>query len=155
APELTRNVRYLDLLTACGLAIGVRERRGPRTTAVAFASAAALCAVFALGPGWITTARMLAGRSRPSWRLLHRRPDAETAAAQEAIRAVGALRAPTERVAGPQGLREFGIPLAWIRRDLVTLAYTASPALVESADVLARAEPLWARPVTGESLRQL
>lgn len=155
AYELTRAVRYLDLLLVCGLAVGVRGWRGTRAAAVTLATAGALCAVFAFGSGWIITARMLAGRSRADWRLLNARPDAETGAAQETIRAVQALRAPNERVAGPQGLREFGIPLAWIRRDMVTMGYTLSPALVESSDALSRAEPLEASPLTTDSLRQL
>lgn len=153
--ELTRGVRYLDLLLVFGLAVGVRGWRGTRTTAAMLATAGAVCAVFAFGSGWISTARSLAGRTRADWRILNARPDAETRAAQETILAVRALRARNERVAGPHSLREFGIPLVWIRRDMLTMAYSLSPSLVESADVLSRAEPLQAQTLTTESLQQL
>ena len=123
AYEFPRNVRYLDLFLAGALAVGVRGWRGSRPQAIGALAAAAVCAVIALGPGWLLTARLIAGRTRLSWRILNGRPDLESGAAQEAIRAVRALRDPSERVSGPVGLRQFDVPISWIARDITSLSY--------------------------------
>jgi hypothetical protein len=153
--EFVRNIRYLDLLAVLGVAVGVSTWRGSRTQARVAVWAGALCAVLAFGPGWFHTARMAAGRARLSWRLLNGQPDVESGAAQEAIRAVLALRAPTERVAGPMGLRQFDVPLAWTSRDVAAQSYAVTPGLIESAAVMPRVETIVARPLTAHAVAEV
>lgn len=155
AYELPRNVRYLDLLMAGALAVGVRGWRGSRPQALGAIAMAAVCASIALGPGWLLTARLIAGRTRLSWRILNGHPDLESGAAQEAIRAVRALRDPSARVSGPVGLRQFGVPIAWIARDITAQSYSVSPGLLESADVVSRADAVFAGSVTADSIARL
>ena len=112
-------------------------------------------ATIAFGPGWFMTAKLIAGRTRFGWRVETGRPDRETAAAQEAIRAVQALRARSDRVAGPVGLRQFGVPLAWTDKDVAAQSYSVSPALFEAADAMGRSHQLLQHPLTDESLAGL
>jgi len=153
--EFVRNIRYLDLLAVLGVAIGVSVWKGSRTQARVAVWAGALCAVLAFGPGWFHTARMAAGRSRLSWRILNGHPDVESASAQEAIRALVALRAPTERVAGPMGLRQFDVPLAWTSRDVAAQSYAVTPGLIESAAVMPQVEAIVARPLTAHAVGEV
>ncbi len=99
--------------------------------------------------------RMLAGRTRLSWRILQGRPDYESGAAQEAIRAVTALRAPDQRVAGPTGLRQYGVPLAWLPRDVLSLAYSPSSELLQANDAVNEAAPYFAAPLTPAAVSHL
>jgi hypothetical protein len=99
---------------------------------------------------------MIAGRSRYGWRMVVMgRPDPESAAAQEVIRAMMALRSSDERVSGPIGLRQFGVPIAWTERDIAAQSYSVSSGLVESASVVPRAKAVFAHPLTDESVDQL
>ena len=152
--DLARNARFIDFLVAGALAVGVAGWRGTRRQARLAVAAGAVCAAVAFGPGWYDTAFFIASRTRAGWRMVGGHPDRDTAAAQEAIRAVHALRASSERVAGPVALRQYGIPIAWVAKDILTQSYSVSRGLVEANDVFRRAEPLLARPLTDESLRQ-
>ncbi len=153
--ELVSNVRYFDLLLAAALAVGIAGWSGTRRQRVTLVAIGAVCTVLIFGPGWFDTAWAMAGRSRLSWRILRGEPDRESRAAQEAIRAVKALQVPNGRVSGPVGLRQFGVPLAWIPRDVESLSYAPSSELVESADVVARAAPILSSPLTEESVSAL
>ena len=153
--EMIRAVRYLDLFVIGALAIAVRgwhgnPRRGRQLMAVG-----AVLATLALAPGWLTTARAVLGRARADWRLLQNQPDAPTAAAQEAIRAVQALRQSDERVAGPVGLRQYGIPVAWTWKDVLLLAYANAPAVIESGQAVERTQALLTGAVSEESLETI
>ena len=153
--EMVRAVRYLDLFVAGALAIAVRQWRGSPQRARLFVATGAVLTVLALGTGWATTTRAVLGRARLDWRLLHNRPDAASAAAQEAIRVVQAVHLPDERVAGPVGLRQYGVPLAWTWKDVLLLAYASAPALLDAAAAHQRAQALLTHPITPESLRDL
>jgi hypothetical protein len=150
--EMVRAVRYLDLFVIGALAVAVRGWRGDTRGGRRRAAVGALLGILALAPGWLTTTRAVLGRARLDWRLLQNAPDAPTAAAQEAVRAVQALRQPGERVAGPVGLRQFGIPLAWTWKDVLLLAYANGPAVLESARATERTGALLAGRITSESL---
>lgn len=153
--EMIRNVRYLDVLVAAALGLGVCRWQGTLQRRRAWIAAGAVCAVLALGPGWFETVRAMAGRARLSWRILHGRSDAESGAAQEAIRAVQALRAGGERVSGPVGLRQFDVPLAFVPKDVIGLTYSTGSGLIESVDAVNHSQRLFAAPITDESLAQL
>jgi hypothetical protein len=153
--ELVRNVRFLDLFLVGALALAVRERWPAGRSGRALVAAGAVCAVLTFGPGWATTAHAMAGRARLSWRIQHGQPDAATRAAQEAVRAIQALRQAGERVAGPVGLRQFDVPTGWVTKDAILLTSAPSRALLTCVDVLDRARPLLARPVTERSLFEL
>jgi hypothetical protein len=146
--EMARGVRFLDLLTIGALAVGIRDWQGSRRATRTLATVVTICALASFGPAWFVTLRSMAGRSRLSWRILFDRPDPPSRAAMEVIRAVAALRDPGERVSGPVGLRQFDIPLAWVWKDVISLSYSRSGDLLESADVTARAQPLLAGAVT-------
>ena len=79
----------------------------------------------------------------------------ESAAAQEVIRAVMALRARDERGSGPIGLWQFGVPIAWTERDIAAQSYSVSRGLVEAASVMPRAMAVFAHPLSEESVDQL
>lgn len=153
--EMIRNVRFMDVLVAAALGLAVSKWQGTPQRRRAWVAAGAICTVFALGPGWFETAWAMAGRARLSWRILHGRSDTESGAAQEAIRAMQALRASGERVSGPVGLRQFDVPLAFVPKDVIGLTYSTGSALVESVDAVNRAQPLFAASITDESLAQL
>jgi hypothetical protein len=153
--ELMRSIRFMDMFLVGALALAVRGWRGSRRTGLMVVGVASVCAIVALGSGWFDTVRAIAARSRLSWRILNGRSDRESNAAQEAIRAVSALRASDERVMGPVGLRQFDIPLACGWKDVGVLAYSAAGALIECADEVARGLPLLRRPVTERSLDEL
>lgn len=155
AYELIRSVRYFDFVVVAGIAVAAGGWRGAIRHARIAAALAAACVVLAFGSGWLKTAQLVAGRSRFAWRMTVGRPDVESAAAQEAIRAMAALRARDERVAGPVGLRQFGVPLAWTERDVASLSYSMSRALVESAAAVPRVRAILERPVTEQSVVQL
>lgn len=150
--ELVRATRYLDLFVIGALAVVVRRWRGDARRGPQLVVAGAVFAALTFAPGWWTTTRAVLGRARLDWRLLHNQPDAPTAAAQEAIRAVQALRQPDERVAGPVGLRQYGIPLAWTWKDVSLLANASAPALLESASAVERSAPLLAGRISSESV---
>ena len=153
--EMIRNVRYLDLMLAAAFALAVRDWHGSERWRRTVIAAGVVCAVLALGPGWYETARALAARGRASWRMVDGRPDAETRAAQEAIRAVQALRASSERVSGPVGLRQFFVPTAFTGKDIYGMSYSTSRGFIEATETVQRADALFARPITDESLGRL
>jgi hypothetical protein len=153
--EIVRGLRFLDLFLVGALALAVRDWRGSRSAGRRLVLAGAVCAVFSFGPGWFRTTWAMAGRARLSWRILHGRSDAASGAAQEAIRAVHALRASDERVVGPVGLRQFDVPLGWVWKDIGPLSYSPARGLLECADTLARGQPLLGQPITDTSLAQL
>jgi hypothetical protein len=154
--ELIRSIRYLDFLIVAGICVAVGSWRGTARQARVAAAVVCLCVVAGFGPAWLKTARVIAGRSRYAWRMVVMgRPDSESAAAQEVIRAVMALRSSDERVSGPIGLRQFGVPIAWTERDIAAQSYSVSEGLVEAGAVVPRAMALFARPLTDESVDQL
>jgi hypothetical protein len=153
--EMARGVRFLDLITIGALAVGIRDWQSGRRAIRALAVAATTCAFLSFGSGWFVTLRSMAARSRLSWRILGGRPDANSRAAMEVIRAVQTLRTPGERVSGPVGLRQFDVPLAWVWKDVIALSYSRSADLLESAAITARAQPLLGTTVTDTSLSEL
>ena len=153
--EMVRGIRFVDLFLVGALALVVRDWRGSRRAGRWLVVAGALCAVLSFGSGWLHTVRVIGGRARLSWRILNGRPDAESGAAQEAIRAMQALHTADERVAGPVGLRQFDVPLAWAWEDLGPLSYSPSRGLLACADTIARGQPLLATTITDASLAQL
>src|SRR4051812_171417 len=140
--ELIRSLRLLDVFLIGALALAVRERWPAGRSGRVLAAAGLVCAILTFGPGWATTIHAMAGRSRLSWRIVHGQPDRPTRAAQEAVRAIQALRRPDERVMGPVGLRQFDIPLGWVVKDAILLTSAPSRALIICGDVLDRARPL-------------
>jgi hypothetical protein len=154
--ELVRSVRYLDFIVVAAICVGVGAWRGTARQARVATAVVCLCAIAALGTSWLKTARMMAGRSRFAWRMVVMgRPDPESAAAQEVIRAITALRSPDERVSGPIGLRQFGVPIAWTERDIAAQSYSVSAGLVEAGSVVPRAMAILAQPLTDASIDRL
>ena len=153
--DMTRGIRYLDLFLAGALAVAVRDWSGSRLAGRKVIGVGAVLVILSFGSGWFNTAWAIAGRARLSWRILHGRSDTESRAAQEAIRAVQALRAGNERVLGPVGLREFDVPIGWVGKDLGPLAYSPARGLIEWSDTTSRGRPLLERPITGASLDEL
>ncbi len=153
--ELLRSVRFMDMFLFGALALAVREWRGTRRAGLIAVGVASVCAVVALGPGWYDTMRAIAARGRLSWRILNGRSDRESNAAQEAIRAVVALRGARERVIGPVGLRQFDIPLACGWKDVGVLAYSDAGALIDCAEEVAHALPIQGRPITEQAMNEL
>ena len=153
--ELLRSIRFMDMFLFGALALAARGWRGTRRAGLIAAGVASLCAVVALGPGWYDTVRGIAARGRLSWRIQSGHSDRESNAAQEAIRAVVALRGAGERVIGPVGLRQFDVPLACGWKDVGVLAYSGAGALIDCAEAVAHGLRIQRRPITERSLEEL
>jgi len=150
--DLIRNARYLELLALCWTARALRTGRHEPAYAAAWlvrgagrlgagrtptwGAAVLLLLGLALAPRDAVCLGRLSLRAANQFAQLWGRWPADAAEERELLNAVAALAGPDEAVYGPLWLRQAGIPVAVMTKDLGCLAYADPQGLLDAQRLL-------------------